>query len=294
MDGITKLSQMEAKILELGKKQYDRGYARGTFTPGFIKKETNYAYRAINTALESLISQELVEKTVTSTFRNGVLVELDVYNITNDGILALEKIGSGNIKVNADTRPVSRRPDFTSESKPWERPSPSPPRTFERREPSGNSPELVQIVKKLEEAMKTMTQELQALHIKMDKMMMQKPKVAEAQIPLSEPKKRKSRAGSSEGVKHRVMILTAIRELESNRDDVLAEDIKATYFKECSGKGISPKGQAQFTTFLKKLEGEKLLDLKRVGCRNLGIKGHGSRVVVKITKEGEDFLVKNQ
>jgi hypothetical protein len=89
MENITRLTLMESKILELGKKQHEKGYSGGSFTPGFIRKETEYSYRAINSALESLISQELVEKTVSSTFRNGALVELDVYTITNDGILAL-------------------------------------------------------------------------------------------------------------------------------------------------------------------------------------------------------------
>ena len=71
MGNIERLSFMESKILELGKKQHEKGYQGGSFTPGFVRKETEYGYRAINVALESLIALELVEKTVTSTFRNG-------------------------------------------------------------------------------------------------------------------------------------------------------------------------------------------------------------------------------
>jgi predicted transcriptional regulator len=283
-NNVERLTFMELKILGISKAQYDKGYSGGTFTPGLVRKETSYSYQAINTSLESLISHGLLEKTVTSTEREGVPVDLDAYSITDKGLQAIEKIKSGAIKID------SSDPGFAP-------PSSHEPRTNfrpeERREPAQNH-ELAQSVKNLEATMKVITKDIKSLHGKADRMLAHVSEKPEIQIPVPQPKQRKPRALSSDALIHRVLVLDAVNELRKNWEVVLAKDVKAMYFKKCKERGLSPKGPTQFTTFLKRVQYERILSLKRVGCRNLGIKGYGSRVVVEMTQEGEEFLAKHE
>lgn len=294
MENITRLTLMESKILGLGKKQYEKGHYGGSFTPGFIRKETEYSYRAINSALESLISQELVEKIVSSTFRNGAVVELDTYTITNDGILALERIDSGIINIiggDPGTAP-QRKYEPSANVRSWERRPPDNPPKVEQLIPA--NPDIVQTVKNLEASMKAITDDLKAIHLKIDRLLTQ----PSLKSVLKQPSQKKSKPGpksvKGDRMHHRAMVLDALNTLGSNRKTVLAEDVKATYIQICEEHGLSPKGLSQFTSFLKRLQDGGLVILKRVGCRNLGIKGQGSRVVVTITGEGESFLAKQR
>jgi hypothetical protein len=295
MENITRLTLMESKILALGKKQHDKGYQGGSFTPGFIRKETEYSYRAINSSLESLISQELVEKTTTSTFRNGALVELDVYTITNDGIQALEKVDSGTIKILGGDQGVTppARHQSSPNYKPWEKSQPtSYPVRMEKSESSQN--DLAQTVKSLETALRTLTEDLKALHLKVDRILLQPPQKPEIDTPALKVTKRKPRSINADNIQHRVMILKALNTLASKQKIVLAEDIKTPYFQKCEEQGFPPKGLTQFPSFLKRLQDEGLVTLKRVGCRSLGIKGQGARLVVTMTGEGEKFIAKQR
>jgi hypothetical protein len=296
MENITRLTLMESKILGLGKKQHEKGYSGGSFTPGFIRKETEYSYRAINSALESLISQELVEKTVSSTFRNGALVELDVYTITNDGILALEKIESGAIKVLGGDQGVTppRKYESSTNFKPWERSPPSNiPAKAEKTEPE-NTSDLAQTVKTLETMLKAITDDLKAIHVKIDRISTQASPKPEIDMPAPKKSKQKPKAIKGDRMHHRAMVLDALKTLGNNRKIVLAEDVKTAYSQKSEELGLAPKGLSQFTSFLKRLQDDGLVTLNRVGCRNLGIKGQGSRVVVIITDKGERFLAKQQ
>ncbi len=288
---------MESKILELGKKQHEKGYQGGSFTPGFIRKETEYGYRAINVALESLIALELVEKTVTNTFRNGTLVELDVYKITEDGIQMLEKVKAGEIPVTGKEPP--KQAPLVSEprtySKPWDSPKPreAPKPRYESR-PVPNY-DMEHSIKSLEITVRAMAEEIRVLKSRMEAMSAKvhapapSPAVHQPQVAAPVPKK-KAKSMDSGAMVHRVMLLKAVIELSSKQHNVLADDVKEKYFADCEAKGIKPKGTSQFTPFLKRLEVEGLLSLKRVGCKNLGIKGQGSRVVVKATQEGLELL----
>lgn len=296
MENITRLTLMESKILGLGKKQHEKGYQGGSFTPGFIRKETEYSYRAINSALESLINQDLVEKTVSSTFRNGTLVELDVYTITNDGLLALEKIDSGAIKVLGGDQGVTppRKYESRANIKPWERsPVTNISPKVEKAEPV-NDPSLVQTVKNLETALKTITDDLKTIHLKIDRILIQAPQKPEVEMPMPNIKKRKPKFINAERTLHRTMVLDALNTLGSSRKIVLADEVKATFILKCEERGLPPKGLTQFTPFLKRLQDEGLVTLKRVGCKNLGIKSQGSRVVVIMTDKGEKFLAKQR
>ena len=296
MENITRLTLMESKILELGKKQHEKGYYGGSFTPGFIRKETEYSYRAINSALESLIGQELVEKTISSTFRNDALVELDTYTITNDGILALEKVESGTIKIIGGDQGFTppRKYESSTNFKPWERNSPTnnPPKE-EKAEPV-NNPDLVQTVKNLEATLKIITEDIKAIHLKIDRILVQAPQKSEVKVPTTNIKKRKPRFINADRTLHRTMVLDALNTLGSNHKIVLADEVKATFILKCEERGLPPKGLTQFTPFLKRLQNEGLVTLKRVGCRDLGIKSQGSRLVVIITGKGEKFLAKQR
>lgn len=298
-NNIERLTFMESKILGISKAQYDKGYSGGTFTPGFIRKETEYGYRAINMALESLIGHGLIEKTVASTFREGVSVDLDVYRITDKGMQAIEKIKSGAIKIDGSEPVIVPPSSYENRAgfRPEERRTPEYRfRPEERREPAPNY-ELALSIKNLETALKTITDDIKALHSKADKMLAHVSEKPELHIPAlqppEQPKARKPRTLSSDALIHRVLVLAAVNELRKGRQVVLAEDVKAMYFKTCSERGLSPKGATPFTAFLKRIQAERLLSLKRVGCRNLGIKDHGSRVVVEMTQEGEEFLAKH-
>ena len=294
-NNIERLTFMESKILGLSKTQYDKGYSGGTFTPGVVRKETGYGYRTINMALESLISYGLLEKSVASTFREGVPADMDVYRITDKGMQAIEKIKSGAIKIDGSDAVIVPPSSYEhmAGSRPEERRTPEYRfRPEERREPA-QAYGLAQSVKNLEATMKVITEDVKALHSKADKMLADMLSKPEIQMPASQPKQRKSRVLSSDALLQRVLVLDAVNELRKGREVVLAEDVKATYFKKCSESGLSPKGANPFTTFLKRFQAEHLLSLKRVGCRNLGIKGHGSRVVVEMTQEGGELLAKH-
>jgi hypothetical protein len=294
-NNVERLTFMESKILGLSKTQYDKGYSGGTFTPGLVRKETGYGYRAINMALESLISYGLLEKTVASTFREGAPVDLDVYRITDKGMQAIEKIKSGAIKIDGSD-PVIVPPssyEHRADSRPEERRTPEYRfRPEERREPAQNYG-LALSVKSLEAMMKAITEDIKALHGKADKMLADMLTKPEIQVPAPQPKQREPRVLSSDALIRRVLVLGAVNDLRKGRKVVLAEDLKAMYFKKCSERGFSLKGVNPFTAFLKRVQAERLLSLKRVGCRNLGIKGHGSRVVVEMTPEGEALLAKH-
>jgi hypothetical protein len=298
-NNVERITFMELKILGISKAQYDKGYSGGSFTPGLVRKETSYSYLAINTALESLIGHGLIEKTVMNTFREGMPVDLDAYSITDKGLQAIEKIKSGAIKIDS-TDPGFAPPsghEHRTGFRPEERRMPEYRfRPEERREPAQNN-ELAQSVKNLEAAMKAITEDIKGLHGKVDKMLAQVSEKPELHIPAfqppEQPKARKPRTLGSDALIRRVLVLVAVNELRKGREVVLAEDVKAMYFKKCNERGFSPKGANPFTAFLKRIQAEHLLSLKRVGCKGLGIKAHGSRVVVEMTKEGEALLAKH-
>ncbi len=285
-----RLTLMESKILRLGMKQHDKGYAGGSITPGLVRKETEYSYRAINMALESLINQELMEKSLRSTFRDGSLVELDVYKITYKGIETVEKLDAGTITVTG-TEPEperTQRHEYNDHSKTWgrpradDRPRHSEPQRFYGPQES-HTRELTEAVNTLHSAMKLLSEDMRKLHTKVDQLMTRN-------VPQTPATARKSTARAND---HTLLVLGSVKALAPVRDFVIAEEVRGTYFRECEKLGLKPKGQSQFTAYLKRLESKGLLGLKRMGCRNLGIKGHGSRVVVTLSKEGSEYLAQH-
>ena len=275
-DDITRLTLMESKILGLGKIQFEKGYSGGAITPGLVRKETEYSYRAINMAMDTLIGQDLMEKIVRSTFRNGSLVELDVYRITVKGLEVMEKVQAGAIRVTGTDEPAPRpfRPS-PQPSRHWDRP---PDRNEQYRAPAH---EMADTVRNLQAAMKTLSDDIRSLHDKIDRMMKQ-PVAPTVPGTAKAPKK----------TDHTFLVLKAVSALASVRSNVLAEEVREVYFTECGRLGLKPKGQTQFTAYLKRLQEKGLLELRRTGCRNLGIKGHGSRVCVQMSTGGKEYLAR--
>jgi hypothetical protein len=287
-----RLTVMESKILRLGMKQHEKGYAGGTITPGFVRKETEYSYRAINMALESLINQELMEKSLRSTFRDGSLVELDVYKITYRGIETIEQLDAGTITVTGTEPEPERTPrrEYDNHSKPWDRPrqeyrprQPETQRAYRPQEP--HTRELIEAMNALHSAMKLLSEDVKGLHAKVDRLM--------AHGATQAPAKATARKGVAKANDHTILVLGSVNALAPVRDFVIADEVRSTYFRECERLGLKPKGQSQFTAYLKRLESKGLLELRRMGCRNLGIKGHGSRVVVTLSKEGSEYLAQH-
>lgn len=300
---IERLTFMESKILELGKRQHEKGYQGGAFTPGFIRKETEYGYRAINIALEALIGRGLVEKSVTSTFRNGSVVELDVYKITDKGLRVVDDIKAGAVQINGREPPIQPNqrpvpaPQPRAYSKPWD--SPRQDRHHDQRP---ESQELVQTVQAMQATMSSMAEEIKMLHEKLDHILRAHPHAgapaaaSPAPAPAARPEtapagKRKPRALTKEALFHRQLVLRSVTEAGKLHDVVLAEDVKSAYQDACKTAGVQPKGAAQFTTFLKRMQSEGLLGLRRAGCKALGIKGQGTRVAVTLTPDGEKMAV---
>jgi DNA-binding PadR family transcriptional regulator len=289
------ISFMESKIIYLAKSQYDHGIHGGTFTPGYVRKETGYEYRAIDPALDSLVIHKLLERSRTTTFRNGASVDIDLFRITEKGIQAFEKLKAGTIRVERELQRDVRRPNQRSD-KP--------------EGGQGHSLELHQSVKRLEATVGEVSAKLGKLHEKLDGMLEAaptklsgehrqaiatnpaEPSNTEKERP-SQPKDRKSRAPSSGMVLRRLALIEAVKELSKERKFILAEDLKSHYINKCKEKGIAPKGAEQFTVFLNGFKANRLISLKRTGCKAIGIEGRGSRLVVEMTPEGEEYLARN-
>ena len=151
------ISFMESKIIHIAKGQYDRGIHGGTFTPGYVRKETGYEYGAIDPALDSLVTHKLLERSKSTTFRNGASVEIDLFRITEKGLQTFEKLKAGVIRVEREllARPSERHSHVKFVS-------------MERREPS---PDLAQSVKCVEAALTTIRERVAELHLKVDRML---------------------------------------------------------------------------------------------------------------------------
>jgi DNA-binding PadR family transcriptional regulator len=283
------ISFMESKIIQLAKGQYDHGIHGGTFTPGYVRKETGYEYRAIDPALDLLVTHNLLEMSRTTTFRNGASVEIDLFRITEKGLQTFEKLKAGIIRVEREpsARPFESKPQGKSESK-------------ERRD---QSPGLAQSVKGMEVSLTTIRERVAELHVKVDRML-----TGTAQQPTDKlqgvqerfedsqekpPRSTGKRLPSPEKQRHHVLAVEALRELLKTGKGVLSSDIERMYGHRCKELGLQPKPHQLFALLLKRMAANGHVSLKLTGCRELGIKGHGSRIVVDLTPEGEEFLAKN-
>ena len=291
------VSQLESRIISLARYQYNRGDRGGTFTPGFVRKETGQGYDAINFALSSLVGSGLLEKDRATTFRDGATVDIDIYRITEMGLQAFERIEAGRIKVEVGQPPRDFQEKHTYKG------------SFKKKSTQEHrySPELHQSLKKLEVTLGAVSVNLAELHVKLDRMLVpvnsapqkaaalkpaEEPKVGENEA-VAQPKARKLKKPSSSFVQRNVLLIEAVRDLSKERKFLLAEDVKERYIQKCNQKGVAPKGAEQFSVLLNRFKADRLLSVKKMGCKAIGIEGRGSRLVIEMTPEGEEYLAKN-
>jgi DNA-binding PadR family transcriptional regulator len=296
---IETVTQLESKIISLARYQYNCGDRGGTFTPGFVRKETGQGYDAINFALSSLVGYGLLEKSRTTGFRQGAPIEIELYRITERGLQAFERIEKEIIKIEDRQLPGNYQGNQSNERG-----------VQHGARGQGHSPGLHQSVKRLEATLGEVSVKLGKLHDKLDGMLgiaPTKTSVEPTQAtatkppepsktenePPAPPKARKTRASSSSLVLRRLALIEAVKDLWKERKVLLAEDVKDGYIKKCKEKGITPKGAEQFSVFLNGFKANRLISLKRMGCKAIGIEGRGSRLVIEMTREGEEYLVKN-
>jgi DNA-binding PadR family transcriptional regulator len=306
------ISFIESKVIHIAKAQYDHGIHGGTFTPGYVRKETGYEYRAIDPALDSLVTHNLLEKSRTETFRNGAPVEIFLFRITEKGLQTYTKLKAGIINVEREpsARPFESHPSRDSHGS----------ERGNQRGGQTHSSEHHLSLKRLEASLGEASAKLSKLHDKLDGMLGTIPaKPAPQQAIASEPaealkagegpkvtkppkademphKSSRStgkRATSPEKLRHQVLVVEALRELQKTGKGVLSSDIERMYGQRCKELGLRPKSHQQFALLLKRMAANGHLSLKLTGCRELGIKGHGSRLVVDLTTDGEEFLAKN-
>ncbi len=296
---IETVTQLESKIISLARYQYNSGDRGGTFTPGFVRKETGQGYDAINFALSSLVGSGLMEKNRTTGFRQGAPADIDIYRITERGLQAFERIEKGLIRIEDRQMPGNYQG-----GRPNERGNqPGAGRG------QGHSLELHQSVKRLETTLGEISAKLAELHDKLDRKLGMAPakptsQPTEASEPIAppkaaekneatQPKARKGKKPSSSLVQRNVFILESVKELSKDRKFLLANDVKERYVQKCKAKGVAPKGAEQFTVFLNRFKADGLLSVKKMGCKSIGIEGRASRLVIEMTPEGEEYLAKN-
>jgi hypothetical protein len=265
LDGepLASCTPFEHEILKLAKAQLTGGIHGGTFTPGYVRKETGKGYNSINSTLASLTKFGLLERGTHTSHRDGQPVEISLYKLTEAGAAALSRIESGQLKVE-------------------ERLDAQPPRRGERAR-DGLDGDAASSIKKLESDIAAIMKALDSLHEKMDRLQ----GTAPAQ-PRSSPK----RARKSDSDFHSKAVLASLKELAGSSRHALAQDVERMYGKKVEEQGMKPGSGVYFKKIISGMESDSLLKRKYVGCRSLGIRGHGSRLVLEITPEGLERVAK--
>ncbi len=269
---VESLSSLESKILSLGGQQHNRGFHGGTFTPGYVRKETGQNYPVINAALDFLTANGLLEKSQSTAFRNGVQLDIDVYKITDRGLMAIEKVRSGAIKI--EERAVG------SENSGSYGPKAGYPAKGRRDAPDGH--DIKRSIMNVEEALARIKERTNELHAKID-IRLSPPTEPEPQSPPGESTSRRPRAKGGNSLKHQAIVLEAVKALAERQKVVLAGDVLEAYARKCRELELTPRGASQVKNIMKRLQAENLLSMKAVGCKALGLDGRGSRVVVNLT-----------
>jgi hypothetical protein len=254
----------EFEILKLAKTQLTSSPHGGTFTPGYVRKETSKGYNAINATLASLTRYGLLERGSHISQRDGKDVEISLYKLTGAGEDALKRLEAGSLKVEERaTAPAAKRADRLREA--------------------GGEPDLSETIKKLEEDVAAILKALDSLHSKIEGL-----GAAGVGQPRSEPK----RARRSDVDSHTKIILEALRDLAGNSHHALSQDVERMYGKNAGDSGLKAGSGIYFKNIIVDLEKDGHLKRKYVGCRALGIRGHGSRLVLEITPKGLEHLEK--
>ncbi|MFH0815683.1 MAG: hypothetical protein V1934_02550 [Methanobacteriota archaeon] len=257
---LTSCAPFEFEILKLAKSQLTDGLHGGTFTPGYVRKETGKGYNAINATLAALTRFGLLERSSHASRKDDRPVEISLYKLTDAGAEALSKLESGSLKI--------------------EERAPAHPQRKNDRMPSDG--EVAIIIKKLESDVAAIMKALDSLHVKIDGMQ-------GAGAPQRPGPKR---ARKSDSDIHARTVLDSLRELAGNSRHALAQDVERMYGQKVEEGGLKAGSGVYFKKLIVGMEEKDLLKRKYVGCRSLGIRGHGSRLLLEITTEGLDYLAK--
>jgi hypothetical protein len=257
---LTSCAPFEFEILKLAKSQLTGGLHGGTFTPGYVRKETGKGYNSINATLATLTKFGLLDRTSHASHKDGQPVEISLYKLTETGIETLSKLESGKLKVE-------------------ERAPSQPQKKNERDSPDGD---VSVIIKKLENDVAAILKALDSLHGKIDSLH------GTGSAPRPGPK----RARKSDSDAHAKTVLDSLKELAGNSRHALAQDVERMYGKKIEEVGLKAGSGVYFKKLIVGMEEKELLKRKYVGCRSLGIRGHGSRLVLEITPEGLDYLAR--
>jgi DNA-binding PadR family transcriptional regulator len=266
-DYIDTISLADSKIIMLAKGQYDYGYRGGTFTPGYVRKETGFGYNIIDSSLDRLVEKGYLEKSRTTVYRQGEQTEIDLFRITEKGLQTIERIRSGLVRV-ADVR---READGAAR-----------PQGLRKAHPASVTAGVAGIQASLAVALRRTAE----LHGKVDKMLADRAvrRGAEPAKPVpSGPSHRSLRADT---VQHQRVYLESLGELLAAKKIVIAGEVTELYSSRCATAGIAPKVGQQMVFLLKGMVARGLVAARTVGCRELGIKGHGSRTVLTMTEAG--------
>jgi len=257
---LTSCAPFEFEILKLARSQLTGGLHGGTFTPGYVRKETGKGYNSINATLATLTKFGLLDRTSHASQRDGQPVEISLYKLTETGIETLSKLESGKLKVE------ERAPGL-------------PQRKNDRASPDAD---VYASIKKLENDVASILKALDSLHIKIDSL----------QGPSAAPRPGPKRARKSDSDFHAKTVLGALKELAGNSRHALAQDVERMYGKKVEESGLKAGSGVYFKKLIVGMEEKALLKRKYVGCRSLGIHGHGSRLMLEITPEGLDYLAR--
>jgi hypothetical protein len=267
LDGETMASctPFEHEVLKLAKSQLTGGLHGGTFTPGYVRKETGKGYNSINSTLASLTKFGLLERGTHTSHRDGQPIEISLYKLTDAGLTILTRIDAGEMK-------IEERPD-----------SPVPRRAERQRDaPDGD---VSDAIRKLEGDIAAILKALESLHEKMDKLH----GAGAPRTAVGDPPKR---ARKSDSDAHAKAVLESLNELAGGSRHALAQDVERMYGKKVGDSGMKAGSGVYFKKLISGLESDSLLKRKYVGCRSLGIRGHGSRLVLEITPEGLERIAR--
>lgn len=260
VESITIIEPLESDILRIGERQLVEGPHQGKFTPGYIRRETGSVYNTINDALGYLTNHGLLERDRHLTHRMGKSVEIATYKITGPGLGVLEKVEAGKVRVGR--RPVPDKSEAVSQVRPASR---------------------------LEAQLSLIAEHLSQLDTKLDSVLSRLGETRAVPAP------RKVRGRSrNDALLHRLLLLDTVRHLSKGSMNVIASDVEEMYGQICAAKGTEPRSNSQVRNILKRLAKEGYLSTKRVGCRSLGIRGHGARLIVELSQPGLEFLMKNE
>jgi hypothetical protein len=258
--GVTSCTHFEFEILKLARAQLDVGHHGGTFAPGYVRKETGKGYNAINATLASLTMSGLLERGSHTSQKDGRPVEISLYKITDAGVGVLDMVAAGEMRLE-------------------DRPTPQTAKKVERpREPAGQ--DISANIKRLENDVSAILRALDAIHLKID--------VFQTDTRRQKVPPKRARKGDAD--LHEKIVLETLNGLAGSSRHALSQDVERAYGKSAEEDGLKAGSGVYFKKVVASLEKQSLVKRKYVGCRSLGIRGHGSRLVLEITPEGQERL----